>query len=128
MIGILAVSHSRRLASGLAELLTVLAGGDLVAEAAGGVETMGVNAAMVVDALKIVFDRGADGVAIFADLGSAVFSVESAIDLAGLEGKAALVDAPFVEGAVAGSMVAVTGGSLAEVVAAGEAAYRVKKL
>ncbi len=127
LIGILAVSHSRRLATGLAELLVGLAGGELVVGVAGGVETLGVDAAMVGAALAELEERGASEIAVFADLGSAVFSVESAIELAELEGRAVLVDAPFVEGAIAGSMTAVTGGSLADVAEAGEAAYLVRK-
>jgi PTS hybrid protein len=68
-----------------------------------------------------------DGVVVIADLGSAILSVRAVLeDIEGVEAR--LVDAPFVEGAVAAAVIASTGSDLGDVVAAAEGAWDERKL
>ena len=72
-------------------------------------------------------DRGA-GVAVLADLGSAVLTVKALLPRAtNSRADTRLVDAPFVEGAVAAVVTASTGADLAAVAAAASEAYAYRK-
>ncbi|MYV65467.1 PTS fructose transporter subunit IIA, partial [Streptomyces sp. SID2131] len=72
-------------------------------------------------------DRGA-GVALLADLGSAVLTVKAMLAEGDeLPGNSRLVDAPFVEGAVAAVVTAGAGGDLDAVAAAASEAYSYRK-
>jgi PTS hybrid protein len=124
MVGIVLVSHSRRLADGLAELLAQLGGGDVpVAVAAGTADgRIGTDPDAVRTAITTA-DQG-DGVLIIPDLGSAVLAVRLALDDFP---QAALADAPFVEGAVAATVTASTGADLQTVLAAATEARTIPK-
>ncbi|MQA80525.1 MAG: phosphoenolpyruvate--protein phosphotransferase [Streptosporangiales bacterium] len=116
-VGIVLVSHSAAVARGAAELAREMAG-DVVLEPAGGLdepgEPLGTDAVRVAEAIGRA-DSG-DGVLVLMDLGSAVLSAETALDLVdGID--VALCDAPFVEGAVAGAVAAQAGEPLAAVAA-----------
>jgi phosphoenolpyruvate---glycerone phosphotransferase subunit DhaM len=124
-IALVLVSHSRRLAQGAVELAAQMAPGVLLL-AAGGTDDGGLGTSYdrvsgaVAEAL-----RAAGGVVVLADLGSAVMTVESVLDVEDdLDGRVALADAPFVEGAVAAAVTAHGGGDLAEVLASAEHAGR----
>jgi PTS hybrid protein len=67
-----------------------------------------------------------DGVAILADLGSAVLTIRHILESA--NGGLQLADAPVVEGAVAAAVVASMGLPLADVVKAAEEARDARKL
>ncbi|MFF2460381.1 PTS-dependent dihydroxyacetone kinase phosphotransferase subunit DhaM, partial [Streptomyces mirabilis] len=72
-------------------------------------------------------DRGA-GVAVLTDLGSAVLTVKALLAEGDeLPDNSRLVDAPFVEGAVAAVVTASTGADLAAVEAAAAEAYTYRK-
>ncbi|MCU7822499.1 PTS-dependent dihydroxyacetone kinase phosphotransferase subunit DhaM [Kitasatospora sp. DSM 101779] len=124
-VGVVLVSHSPALAAGLAELLAELGAGEVrVAVAAGSADGgLGTSDAKVAGALDEA--DGGGGVAVLADLGSAVLTAR--LVLAERPG-AVLVDAPFVEGAVAAAVTASTGAPLDEVVAAAEEARGHHKL
>jgi PTS hybrid protein len=126
-VGIVLVSHSDRLASGLRDLLLQICGAAVPVEAAGGTEDGGTGTSYqrVVGAIGKA-DRGS-GVVILADLGSAVLTARTVLADHPHEG-AVLVDAPFVEGAVAAAVIAGTGADLATVRAAAEEARDVPKL
>ncbi|MGJ3558689.1 PTS-dependent dihydroxyacetone kinase phosphotransferase subunit DhaM [Streptomyces sp. INA 01156] len=131
LVGIVLVSHSAQVAASVAELATGLAGaGTAVAVApAGGMEDggLGTSAALVVTAAASV-DGGA-GVAVLADLGSAVLTVKALLAEGDeLPEHTRLVDAPFVEGAVAAVVTAATGADLAAVEAAAAEAYTYRKV
>ncbi|MFF3896178.1 PTS-dependent dihydroxyacetone kinase phosphotransferase subunit DhaM [Streptomyces sp. NPDC001812] len=131
LVGIVLVSHSAQVAASVAELATGLAGsGTAVAVApAGGTEDggLGTSAALVVTAAASV-DGGA-GVAVLADLGSAVLTVKALLAEGDeLPEHTRLVDAPFVEGAVAAVVTAATGADLAAVEAAAAEAYTYRKV
>lgn len=118
-VGIVLVSHSAAVANGAAELARAMAG-DVAVEPAGGLdepgEPLGTDAVRVADAIGRA-DSG-DGVLVLMDLGSAVLSAETALDLLdGVDdaGEVRLTAAPLVEGAVAAAVAAQAGGSLADV-------------
>lgn len=129
MTGLLLVSHSRRLAEGLAELVREMAP-EVPIIACGGEEgALGVSADAVVDAYRRLAGR-AGAVVALADLGSALMNLENARDLLGDELRGCpleIADAPFVEGAIAASMVALSGGEGQEVLGAAQEAWGQRK-
>ncbi|MFE3517971.1 PTS-dependent dihydroxyacetone kinase phosphotransferase subunit DhaM [Streptomyces sp. NPDC059166] len=129
-VGIVLVSHSGPVAQAVAELARGLAAGGATAPvaAAGGTSAggLGTSTELISRAARAV-DRGA-GVALLVDLGSAVLTVKSMLaDGDELPEGARLVDAPFVEGAVAALVTASAGGDLAAVEAAAAEAYAYRK-
>ncbi|CAL9368139.1 PEP-dependent dihydroxyacetone kinase, phosphoryl donor subunit DhaM [Streptomyces sp. enrichment culture] len=128
-VGIVLVSHSARVAESVAELAAGLAAGGAVAPvaAAGGTSDggLGTSAERIAAAAREV-DRGA-GVALIADLGSAVLTVKALLADDELPPRSRLVDAPFVEGAVAALVAASSGASLDAVAAAAQEAYDYRK-
>ncbi|GGN17546.1 PTS hybrid protein [Actinoplanes campanulatus] len=124
-VGIVLVSHSSSLASGVRDLLTQVAGADVRVEPAGGTGDGGLGtSADLIEAAIARADAGA-GVLILADLGSAVLTTRAV--LADLPDGPLLVDAPFVEGAVAAAVLASTGADLATVADAAREARDVGK-
>jgi phosphoenolpyruvate---glycerone phosphotransferase subunit DhaM len=126
VVGIVLVSHSPTLAAGLADLLSQIGSEEVpVVLAAGTAEGgLGTSPDLVSGALTEA-DRG-DGVVVLPDLGSAVLSVKVALEDAD-GGRVVMVDAPFVEGAVAAAVTAASGGDLADVAAAARGARDVAK-
>ncbi|WP_060882249.1 PTS-dependent dihydroxyacetone kinase phosphotransferase subunit DhaM, partial [Streptomyces scabiei] len=87
---------------------------------------LGTSAERISEAAASV-DRGA-GVAVLVDLGSAVLTVKALLAEGDeLPADTLLVDAPFVEGAVAAVVTASTGADLAAVAAAASEAYTYRK-
>ena len=126
-VGIVLVSHSAELASGLHALLRQLGvRPDAAAVAAGTVDGgLGTSYDLIAAAIKEV-DRGG-GVVLLPDLGSAVLSARAVLaeyDRPDVR----LVDAPFVEGAVAAGVAASSGADLAAVISAAEEAWHARKL
>src|SRR5438067_5879863 len=121
MVGIVIVSHSATLAAGVRELAAEMAGPDVRLELAGGIDApepaLGTDAVRVAEAIARA-DSG-EGVLVLMDLGSAVLSAETALDLltAEQQGGVLLCEAPLVEGAVAAAVAAKLGASLTEVAA-----------
>ncbi|MFF0447620.1 PTS-dependent dihydroxyacetone kinase phosphotransferase subunit DhaM [Streptomyces sp. NPDC004609] len=130
-VGIVLVSHSKEVAESVAVLAAGLAGGDSTAPvaAAGGTTDggLGTSSELIAGAAAAV-DQGA-GVALLADLGSAVLTVKALLAEGDeLPDGARLVDAPFVEGAVAAVVTASAGGDLDAVEAAAAEAYAYRKV
>ncbi|MGR8012037.1 PTS-dependent dihydroxyacetone kinase phosphotransferase subunit DhaM [Streptomyces hypolithicus] len=130
-VGVVLVSHSASVAASVAELATGLAGGKDTAPvaAAGGTPDggLGTSAELIVRAARSV-DGGA-GIAVLVDLGSAVLTVKSLLAEGDeLPAGARLVDAPFVEGAVAAVVSASAGADLDAVEAAAAEAYDFRKV
>jgi multiphosphoryl transfer protein len=120
VVGIVIVSHSATLAAGVRELAAEMSGPDVRLELAGGLnepEALGTDAVRVMEAISRA-DSG-DGVLVLMDLGSAVLSAETALDLLDPEERkrVLLCEAPLVEGAVAAAVAARLGAPLAEVAA-----------
>ncbi len=124
----LLVSHSRRLADGLRELIQQLAGDTLALGTAGGQETLGADAGMVVKEFEHLRALGCEAILVFGDLGSAFIAAETARDLLGDGVEIRIVDAPFVEGSVAAAMALTTGGGVDDAVEAAQEAYEIRKL
>lgn len=130
-VGIVLVSHSAAVADAVAELAQGLAGGGTLAPVvgAGGTPTgeLGTSSELI-SAAAVRVDRGS-GVAILADLGSSVLTVKALIAEGDeLPEGARLLDAPFVEGAVAALVTASAGGDLDAVEAAAAEAYQYRKV
>ena len=109
MVGIVLVSHSPSIAEGTAELVRHMA--DEVEVRAVGGDTDGGLGTDPDGILAAVEGMGAEEILVFMDIGSAVLSAETVLDM--LEPKmrerVRLVDAPFVEGAFAAAVLASTG-------------------
>ncbi|MFK4148643.1 PTS-dependent dihydroxyacetone kinase phosphotransferase subunit DhaM [Streptomyces sp. NPDC004065] len=131
MVGVVLVSHSAEVAASVAELAKGLAGGgtSVPVAPAGGREGGGLGtSAELVAAAAASVDRGA-GVAVLTDLGSAILTVKALLAEGDeLPGNTRLVDAPFVEGAVAAVVTAATGADLDAVEAAAAEAYGYRKV
>jgi dihydroxyacetone kinase DhaKLM complex PTS-EIIA-like component DhaM len=130
LVGVVLVSHSAEVAESVARLATGLAAGGTRApvEWAGGGPGggLGTSAELIGRAVARA-GRGA-GVAVLADLGSAVLTVRALLEDDALPPGTRLVDAPFVEGAVAAVVTASAGADLDAVAAAAGEAYTVRKL
>ena len=129
MVGIVIVSHSRKIAEGIQELAAQVAASSERIIAAGGLEDgeIGTDAVRISEAIRAA--DGGDGVVVLADLGSGIMSAEMAMEL--LEGEgidARLADAPVVEGTVAAAVEAACGGSMEDVIRAAEEARSVRKI
>ncbi|MEU2156091.1 PTS fructose transporter subunit IIA [Streptomyces sp. NPDC019396] len=131
LVGIVLVSHSAEVALSVAAMARALSGGGETAPiaAAGGTVDgrFGTSAELISNAAAEV-DQGA-GVAVLADLGSAVLTVKSLIaEGEELPDGTRLVDAPFTEGAVAALVTASAGADLDAVAAAATEAYDYRKV
>ncbi|MGC4974177.1 PTS-dependent dihydroxyacetone kinase phosphotransferase subunit DhaM [Streptomyces sp. DT199] len=131
LVGIVLVSHSAEVAASVAELAKGLAGGGpaVPVAPAGGTEGGGLGTSSeLIAAAAASVDRGA-GVAVLTDLGSAVLTVKALLAEGDeLPEPTRLVDAPFVEGAVAAVVTASTGADLAAVELAATEAYAYRKV
>ncbi len=130
MVGLVIVSHSAKLAEGVAEIAAQMAGRELKLVAAGGLQNggIGTDAARIGSAVAQA-DSG-DGVVILADLGSAILSAETALEFLEepVRGRVRIADAPIVEGAVSAAIQATIGSPLGEVADAAEQARTLCKL
>jgi PTS hybrid protein len=128
-VGIVLVSHSAALAEGTAELAGQIGGGTVTIATAGGTEDGGIGTSIVkIRRALSVADAGA-GVLILPDLGSSVLTVRALLaESEDLPEPLALADAPFVEGAVAATVIAAAGGDIKAVLSAAEEARHARKL
>ncbi|MFI1566832.1 dihydroxyacetone kinase phosphoryl donor subunit DhaM [Streptomyces sp. NPDC020490] len=126
-VGIVLVSHSAELAAGL-RLLVEQIGSDTVPLAvAGGTDDgrIGTSYDLVLNAIRNA-DRGA-GVVVLPDLGSSVLTARTVLE-DHPRPDVTIVDAPFVEGAVAAVVTAASGADLKTVADAAKEARNVPKL
>ncbi|GIG28033.1 dihydroxyacetone kinase phosphoryl donor subunit DhaM [Cellulomonas marina] len=124
-VALVVVSHSRTLADGVVELAAQMAPGVRLLPAAGAPDGgLGTSFDLVAQAL-VAGTRDGGHVVVLTDLGSAVLTAESALELAAddVVARVRLVDAPLVEGAVAAA-VAAAGGADLEAVARAAAEAR----
>jgi PTS hybrid protein len=130
LVGLVIVSHSAKVAEGTLELALQMAGDEVRIVAAGGMEdgAIGTDAGRIVAAI-VAADAGA-GVVVMTDLGSAVLSASTALEL--LEpaqaGRVRLSRGPVVEGAIVAAIQASIGDDLAAVCDAADAMLTVDKL
>lgn len=132
MIGIVIVSHSRKLAEGVLELAAQMTRGAVPMEAVGGIDDaenpIGTDPMQVLAAIESVAARADAGVLVVMDLGSALMSAETALDFLADDVKARvrLCAAPLVEGTVAAAVQAASGADLAQASAEAATAIEVK--
>jgi len=128
-VGIVVVSHSRRLAEGVVELARQMAGDDVALEAVGGAPdgSLGTDADGIAAAIGRA-DRGA-GVVIVADLGSAILASRTAVELLDepVSSRVVISGGPVAEGGLVGAVQASIGEPLAAVLAATEEARTMDK-
>lgn len=113
MVGIVIVSHSRKLAESVAEFAAVMAPEARTA-AAGGLEdgSFGTSFDKIYQAVDSVYSE--DGVIMLMDLGSAVMTAEMVTEAYGSD-KIRMADCPLVEGAVVATIDAAGGMALEEI-------------
>ncbi|MGY1854818.1 dihydroxyacetone kinase phosphoryl donor subunit DhaM [Modestobacter sp. SYSU DS0290] len=119
-VGIVVVSHSRPLAEAAVTLARqMLTSRDVPIEVAAGLDDgeLGTDAVAISAALTAA-DRS-DGVVVLMDLGSAVLSAETALELLDdeLRERVVLSPGPLVEGLVGAAVVAAGGGDRGKVAA-----------
>ena len=126
IVGIVIVSHSLKLAEGVAELAREMAGPDVRLAAVGGLplpdHPLGTDAQQIAKAIESVYSDS--GVVVLMDLGSALLSTDVAMDLlpAKRRRNVVLCEAPIVEGAIAAAVQARLGSPLARVLEEARAA------
>jgi phosphoenolpyruvate---glycerone phosphotransferase subunit DhaM len=98
MVSLLIVSHSAQLAAGVKEFAEQVAGGKVQIAAAGGAAdgSLGTSVDQIQERLQQI--ASPDGTLVLVDLGSAVLSVEMAIEALGAN-QVQISNAPLVEGA-----------------------------
>ncbi|QRP98652.1 PTS-dependent dihydroxyacetone kinase phosphotransferase subunit DhaM [Corynebacterium sp. FDAARGOS 1242] len=116
-VGLVLVSHSAKLAEGLAELAAQMAA-DVTIRSAGGLEDGGIGTSydLIETAINDLLGQGL-GVVVLTDLGSATMTVESVLEFLDDE-PVTFVDAPLVEAAIAAATAAQQGDDLAAVATA----------
>ena len=129
-VGLVIVSHSARLAEGVAELAEQMAHGKVAIAVAGGTTEGGLGTSFekILAAMRLV--DGPEGILVLLDLGSAVMATEMAVEAFAQASSHAVVisPAPLVEGAVIAAVEASVGNSLAEVAEAAASAYTLPKV
>ncbi len=128
--GLVLVSHSETLLEGLRAMADQVAGDQVRLEIAGGTDDgqLGTSAGKIESALRLVLDE-ADDVLVLLDLGSAVLSLELALQsLESTERARVRVSAgPLVEGTIVAAVQASLGASIDAVAAAAEQASTLPK-
>ena len=130
MVGIVIVSHSASIAAGVVELAREMGGPDVALEQAGGMDEperpLGTDAVLVAGAIERA--ESGDGVVVLMDLGSAVLSAETSLELLpeGVAEGVLLSEAALVEGAVAAAVAARGGMALEQVAAEARGGLRAK--
>jgi len=131
MISIVIVSHSKKLAEGLKEILDQIVK-NIKIVAVGGVvdnnEILGSNPNRVKDVLLSLSYE--DAIFVICDFGSTVLSIKYAMKMLpeDLKKKIYLVDAPLVEGAYVIAVEASSGSSVDEILKAAKNSYNFHKL
>jgi phosphocarrier protein FPr len=116
MVNLVLVSHSRKLAEGVAELARQMSSEAVRIAVAAGVgdnwQEFGTDAVEIAEKIQDIYTE--DGVLILMDLGSAILSAETALEFLPLEMHDHLrfCPAPFVEGAIAAGVQAGLGSNL----------------
>ncbi|AGP46083.1 dihydroxyacetone kinase phosphoryl donor subunit DhaM [Serratia plymuthica] len=133
MINIVVVSHSAQLARGVEELARQMMRGDgcklvLAAGVDDAEHPIGTDAIKVMEAIESVADGA--GILVLMDLGSALLSAETALDLLDpqLAAKVRLCSAPLVEGTLAAVVAANSGAGLEQVLAEAQGALLAKQV
>lgn len=129
-VGLVLVSHSRALAEATETLARQMTGESVAIACAAGAGEEGAELGTDATAIAAAIERvaGPAGAVVLMDLGSAILSAETAVELVDPEiaQRARLVAAPFVEGAIAAAVRAAAGATLEEVAAEARGALAAK--
>ncbi len=130
MVGLVLVSHSKKLAEAVRELVLQMTAPAFPIAIAGGVgdnhDELGTDAVHISEVLQKL--PCPEGVLVLMDLGSAVLSAETALELFdSAKCPIRLCPAPLVEGAVAAAVRAQAGGTLEEVAEEAELGLAAKR-
>src|SRR4028119_1727040 len=131
MVGIVIVSHSKKLAAGVQELANQMVQGSALHLAiAAGIDDaenpLGTDAMQIYEAIASVYSH--EGVVVLMDLGSAILSAEMALEFLSEEQRThvRLCEAPLVEGAIAAAVQAAVGADIEQVLAEARGALAAK--
>lgn len=129
-VSLVVVSHSVKLAEGVAELAGQMAQGKVAIAAAGGTAEgeLGTSVEKIIAALEQV--ASPEGTLILLDLGSAVMAAEMAVEQfnSHKEYQVTISSGPLVEGAVIAAVEASVGNTLEEVAEAAQQAMTLPKI
>jgi phosphoenolpyruvate---glycerone phosphotransferase subunit DhaM len=129
-IALLVVSHSKKLAEGVKELVSQMANGVTI-EACGGMSdgTLGTDSVAISEAMGALALEN-EMVLTFMDLGSGVISSQMALDLLedDVRVKVKLVDASLIEGAFTAGVLVSAGMPLEEIIRQAENAGKSRKI
>jgi len=122
-VGLVLVSHSAEIASGLAKLARQMAP-TVALVPAGGTDDGRIGTSFDLVAAAVAEADSGAGAVVLCDLGSAILTAETVLDFLDDEARARtrIADAPLVEGAVAAAVAAESGDELDAVVRAAESA------
>lgn len=130
MIGLVVVSHSRKIAEGVVELIYEMVDKDFKIIPAGGTSDgrIGTDPIMIKEAIEKAYDG--DGIGIIVDIGSSLMNAELAIELLEEEirKKVIILDTPIVEGSISVAVQAYISNNMEDVLKAAEEARTTKKL
>lgn len=129
-VGLVVVSHSARLAEGVAELAGQMAHGNVRIVAAGGTDDGGLGTSLTKVVHAIFAAESGDGVVVLVDLGSAALMAEMAVEQlpSKRRERVRIANAPLVEGAVVAAVEAAVGSAVDEVVETAESALDLQKV
>ena len=129
-VGLVIVSHSRRLAEGVVELAEQMAHGNVRLIAAGGTEDGSIGTSLTKVTHAIFNADSGDGVLVLVDLGSAAFVAEMALEQLTTvrRQRVRISNGPLVEGAVIAAVEAAVGAPLDQILATAESAKELDKL
>ena len=106
MFGIILVSHSQKITDGTKEMIEEMTGTcdevQIISAGGTGDGRLGTNTVMIMEAIETL--AGCDHILVFCDIGSAILSSETAVELVEddtLREKVEIMDCPLVEGAFA---------------------------
>lgn len=129
-VGLVVISHSRQLAEGVTEIAEQMTNSAVTILPVGGAVdgSLGTNVEAIARAL-LQADSG-DGVLVLMDLGSAVLSAETALEMLDepARERVRLSNAPVVEGAIVAAVEASIGHTLDQVAQAAEDARDMTKV
>ncbi|SHI10387.1 dihydroxyacetone kinase phosphoryl donor subunit DhaM [Sporanaerobacter acetigenes] len=130
MIGLVIVSHSKKISEGIVDLCYEMAGKDVKIISAGGTSDgrIGTDPILIKEAIEEAYDG--DGVVILADIGSSIMSSELAIEMLeeDIKGKTCVLDTPIVEGSIAVAVQAYISNNIEEIKKAAEEARNTQKI
>ncbi len=126
---IVIVSHSKKLAEGLLQIASQMAGQSVhIGIAAGIGDELGTSAPAIVD--EIMKCPLESPILLFFDLGSALMNCQMALEILpdDIAERVTIVDAPLVEGIISASVSASLGQTNLDVINAAMEAYQIRKI